>query len=187
MTHNARPRAHHELRGSKVQATCELARKVWPDGLSAAYFLDDVAHDVDWPSCSRLTADLTPGHRSTRKAHPPPSLMGRGECPSVFTAKVSPQSSLEALLRTALDLTQPWNLEPVHNVQTRSILVVYWTHHWLGWNGLQNNSSRSTKRCKHGRRKRRTCHSKSVVDCRVGVPSRAVCVLQRRPRVRCVM
>ena len=124
VTHNARPRAHHELRGSKVQATCELGRKCWPDGLSAAYFLDDVAHDVDWPSCSRLTADLTTGHRSTRKAHPPPSLMGRGECPSVLTAKVSPQSSslmgtclrpTNTLLNLAMLPTSPhdstWTLE----------------------------------------------------------------------------
>ena len=53
--------------------------------------------------------------------------------------------SLEALLRTAMDLRQPPNLEQVHDVQTRSILLVDCTHQWLGWNGLQNNSSSSSK------------------------------------------
>ena len=65
--HDARSRARHELRGGKVEATGELGRMCWPEGLSAAFFLDDFAQAVDGPACSCRAADLTRGYGPLEK------------------------------------------------------------------------------------------------------------------------
>ena len=67
---DARARARHELRGGKVEATGELGRMCWPEGLSAAFFLDDSAQAVDGPAGSCRAADLTRWYGQTRKSTP---------------------------------------------------------------------------------------------------------------------
>ena len=111
----------------------------------------------------------------------------RVQTATVWRRRCRPKlTSLEALLRTALDSKQSQNLEQVHDGQTRSILVVDWTHHW-SWLERVTEQFLKEHEAVHARQTKAKDMSQQE-RCRLPCwPSRAVCVLRPRLRVRCVM